>query len=51
MKKIAVDMMGSDLGPEELKKGLLRFAEEYPDYSFILFGEKSKLLSFTVVML
>ena len=43
MKKIAVDMMGSDLGPEELKKGLLRFAKEYPDYSFILFGEKSKL--------
>ena len=43
MVKIAVDMMGSDLGPEELSKGLVRFLSEYEDAEAVAFGDSQVL--------
>lgn len=39
---IAVDAMGGDRAPEAVIKGLRSFsASDYPDYHFIIFGEKN----------
>ena len=38
MKKIIIDVLGSDLGPEELKKGVIEAAKLHPDISFVLAG-------------
>lgn len=43
MIKIAVDMMGSDLGPSELSKGLLNYLKDNKDVAFVCFGEKKQL--------
>lgn len=43
MSKIAVDMMGSDLGPSELIKGVFDYKKKHPNDSFILFGDKEIL--------
>lgn len=43
MSKIAVDMMGSDLGPEELAKAVKDYKKDHEDVSFILFGDENKL--------
>jgi glycerol-3-phosphate acyltransferase PlsX len=44
MKRIAIDMMGSDKGPEELSQGVLRFLREHSDVTFLLFGNQEKLV-------
>lgn len=43
MIKIAVDMMGSDNGPEELSKGVVSYLEKNQDVSFVCFGDPDKL--------
>lgn len=43
MVKIAVDMMGSDLGPSELIKGVKSFLENREDASVVLFGNVDEL--------
>lgn len=40
---LAVDLMGSDLGPEELCKGLRAFLKKTPDVSVLAYGDKDKL--------
>lgn len=45
MKKIVVDMLGSDLGPLELLKGVEMFHKRHPDYELILVGKKEELES------
>lgn len=45
MVKIAVDIMGSDMGCEELVKGCEMFLEKKPDASLVLFGDEEKLKS------
>lgn len=43
-KTIAIDMMGSDNGPEELSKSVIDFISANKDYDVILFGDKNKLV-------
>lgn len=43
MITIAVDMMGSDLGPEELSKGVIKYLDANNDVSFICFGDPERL--------
>lgn len=43
MKKIALDMMGSDLGPEELIKSLVDALKEDDEYCYVLFGDEEIL--------
>jgi phosphate acyltransferase len=45
MIKVAIDMMGSDKGPEELAKGVKLYLQDNKDISFICFGDESKLAS------
>ena len=44
-KTIAIDMMGSDLGPVELSKSVIRFINENKDYDVLLFGDSKALIS------
>jgi glycerol-3-phosphate acyltransferase PlsX len=43
MVTVAVDMMGSDLGPEELSKGILDYLHINPEIHFICFGDPDRL--------
>ncbi len=43
MVKLAIDLMGSDLGPEELSKGLKDFLSETPDCQVEVFGDEKAL--------
>lgn len=43
MTKIAVDMMGSDLGPKILSKSIKRYLKEHDDVFFLLFGDEAIL--------
>lgn len=43
MINIAVDMMGSDLGPEELSQAVKNYRKDHKDVSFTLFGDEEKL--------
>lgn len=45
MVTLAVDMMGSDLGPEELAKGVEGYLEKNPDVNFLCFGDEKRLQS------
>lgn len=45
MVTIAVDMMGSDLGPEELAKGVLMYLEEHGDLKILAVGDQKRLSS------
>ena len=40
--KIAVDMMGSDLGPVELASGVKTFLDKKQDVNLVLFGDASR---------
>ena len=44
MIKLAVDMMGSDKGPETLAQSVLKYVKEHRDVSFTCFGDE-KILS------
>ena len=44
MPKIAIDMMGSDKGPESLAEGIKRYLKEKKDASVLLFGNKERLV-------
>ena len=43
MARIAVDLMGSDLGYGELAKAVNQYLNEHADSSFILFGEEDEI--------
>ena len=43
-KTIAIDMMGSDNGPEQLSKGVIDFLNENKDYNVLLFGDSDFLI-------
>ncbi len=43
MVKIAIDLMGSDLGEEELSKGVIDFMNKNNDTYFYLVGKKEKI--------
>lgn len=43
MIKIAVDVMGSDLGPSELLSGVRKFLQKREDASVVLFGDEESL--------
>ncbi len=43
MINLAIDMMGSDLGPEELAKACLQFINTYKDVNIYCFGRKEEL--------
>ena len=43
MKKIVIDVMGSDNGPESLIEGAIAAAKANPDYRFVCVGEKTIL--------
>ena len=43
-KTIAIDMMGSDLGPAELSKSVIRFINDNKDYDVLLFGNQKDLV-------
>jgi glycerol-3-phosphate acyltransferase PlsX len=43
MAKIAVDMMGSDLGPQELSQAVRKYLADQPEASFLLFGDEKTL--------
>ncbi len=43
MVKLAIDMMGSDLGPSELAKAVIQYEKENEDVSFLLFGDEKVL--------
>jgi glycerol-3-phosphate acyltransferase PlsX len=45
MVTIAVDMMGSDLGPEELAEGIKIYLKENKAVSFICFGDGKRMTS------
>lgn len=45
MKKIAIDMMGSDSGPEILSQSVIHYLEKNKDVSFLLFGDEKVLQS------
>ena len=44
MRKIAVDIMGSDLGYEVLATGLKNYLKDNKDVSFLVFGDREKLM-------
>lgn len=44
MVTIAVDMMGSDLGPEELASGVVNYLHINPEVQFLCFGDESRLI-------
>lgn len=44
MIELAVDMMGSDKGPETLAQSVLKYAREHPEVSFTCFGDEKILL-------
>lgn len=44
MKKIVVDMMGSDLGSKITVEAVKKFHERHPDYSLICVGKKEELV-------
>lgn len=43
MIKIAVDAMGSDLGPSEIVRAVVNFLRDYDDVSFIVCGQEKAL--------
>lgn len=43
MVKIAIDTMGSDMGPEELVEGCKKFLDENEDVGLVLFGDESRI--------
>ena len=43
MYKIAVDLMGSDLGPQELSEGLKKFLDDYPECQVVAYGDEAVL--------
>jgi len=43
MKRIALDLMGSDKGPEELIKAVESFINKYQDVTFFAVGKKEKI--------
>lgn len=43
MARIAIDMMGSDAGPEELAKGVFRHLKEHSEDTVCLFGDEATL--------
>lgn len=43
MIKLAIDMMGSDLGPEELSKSVIDYVKVKKDVTLLCFGQKEKL--------
>ena len=47
MVKIAVDMMGSDSGPETLVDSIKHYLKDYDDVSFLLFGDEKVLSELT----
>lgn len=46
MITVAVDMMGSDLGPEELAKGVLMYLDGHEEMKVLAVGDKKRLSSF-----
>lgn len=45
MIKLALDMMGSDLGPEELSKSVIKYVADKKEVTLLCFGQKDKLQS------
>lgn len=45
MKKIVIDLLGSDNSEEELLKGVFLAKRETPSYSFVLSGKKESIVS------
>ena len=43
MKKIVIDLMGSDLGESEIFEGALLSIEKMPQYGFVLVGDMGKI--------
>lgn len=43
MKKIAIDMMGSDSGPETLSKSVINYLKDHKSISFLLCGDEKVL--------
>ncbi len=43
MKRIAIDMMGSDKGPKVLSGAVKKYLKEHDDVSFLLFGDEKEL--------
>lgn len=43
MTRIAIDMMGSDLGPEELAQAIRLYRSTHQDKHLVLFGDETKL--------
>ena len=43
MIKLALDMMGSDLGPEELSKSVIDYVKVKKDVTLLCYGQKNKL--------
>ena len=41
MKKVIIDLLGADNGPEELLSGVVKAAEKFPSLGFILVGDES----------
>lgn len=44
MIKLAIDLMGSDLGSQELIKGVVKFLDKKDDVSLVVFGNKDELI-------
>ena len=44
MKEIVVDLLGSDYGQEELLLGVIKAIKKFPDYRFVLAGEKKSIV-------
>ena len=43
MKKIAIDMMGSDNGATVLSQAVKKYLKDHDDVSFLLFGDEAEL--------
>ena len=43
MKKIIIDLMGADGGPQPLIEGARRTAETHPDFTFVLVGDSAEI--------
>ena len=43
MVKLACDMMGSDLGPKDLSKAVVKFVKDHEDVELTCFGKKDEL--------
>lgn len=41
--KIAIDAMGGDKGPEVIVNGILKVNHQFPDISYLLFGDEEKI--------